>query len=122
LPSPLKSAAQIPNEDEPDANSVIAENVGVDAPGVVVFKVTAMLLTVPTDDARSGLPSKLKSAEHIPATPLFDAVRVVTDDNVGVVAPGVVVLSIIFSVCPKVENAKSGFPSKLKSAEHNLNG
>lgn len=57
IPSLLKSAITLVRGDAPDEKSVFAANVGVDAPGVVVFKNIEMELGVRFVVIKSNFPS-----------------------------------------------------------------
>jgi len=89
-PSPLKSAMGTEYGPFPVVKSVFAENVGVVAPGTVVFKNTEIVLEPPFATTRSGKPSPLRSPMETPSVAL-PAVKSVLADNVGVAAPGAVV-------------------------------
>lgn len=71
FPSPFKSPVETVSGELPVVKSVFAVNVGVEAPGVVVFNSTEIEFTVFPTTTRSDLPSPFKSFTAIPKVRLL---------------------------------------------------
>jgi len=115
LPSPLRSPIETERGLVPVVKSVLAEKVGVEAPGVVVFKNTETLLEPQLPTAKSGLPSPLRSPIERERG-LLPVVKSALTEKVGVEAPGVVVFKNTETLVElALATAKSGLPSPLRS-------
>lgn len=115
FPSPFKSPIDTQLGKSPVLKSVFAENDGVAAPVVVVFKNTENVFELLFGTTKSGLPSPLRSpiAAVYGNSPVEKSVFAV---KAGVDAPGVVVLNKTeteFGLL--LATTKSNFPSPFKS-------
>jgi len=91
LPSPLKSPIETDRGLVPVVESIFAANVGVGAPGEVVFRNTDIVLETRLAVVISGLPSALRSRMDT-ANVLDPVAKSVLVEKVGMLAPVVVVL------------------------------
>jgi len=114
LPSALRSRMDTANVLDPAIKSVLVENVGVLAFVVVVLINIETELEFWLATAISNFPSPLISPSDI-ETGLVEVVKSVLAENVGVLAPVVVVFNNTETVELLLATAISNFPSPLKS-------
>ena len=113
IPSPFRSSTETVREALAVIKSYLAEKVGVEAPGVVVFNNTETLFSFTT--AKSGLPSPFRSSIETGQGPNA-VVKSNLEEKEGVELPGVVKFKNTETLLElKFDTAKSGLPSPFRS-------